>query len=127
MASRNTPHSVLRGFIVRSFCNGDGNESVKKAIGAWVYLSRTTTLRVHHFFFRTFLCRHWTTTQRRENALLHVLRRTYCKATTNHYFLVLVSVVEKVESAIHWINLYLVGKAIFTHNTYSLASELSGG
>ena len=37
--------------------DGDGNVSVKKAIGL---LSKTTTLHMHHAFC-TFLCRHCTT------------------------------------------------------------------
>ena len=36
-------------------------------------------------------------------------------------------VVQKVDSAIHWINLYLVGSAIGSPNTYPLDNDLSDG
>ena len=40
---------------------------------------------------------------------------------------VLAPVVQKVDSAIHWINLYPVDNAISFPNTNSLDSDLSGG
>ena len=40
---------------------------------------------------------------------------------------VLASVVQKVDSAIHWINHYPVDNAISFRNFYSLDSDLSGG
>ena len=36
-------------------------------------------------------------------------------------------VVQKADNAIHWINLYPLGKAIGFPNTYPLDSDLSGG
>ena len=40
---------------------------------------------------------------------------------------VLASVVQNVDTAIHWLNLYLVDNAISFPNTYPLDSNLSGG
>ena len=35
-------------------------------------------------------------------------------------------VIQKVDNAIHWINLYPVDKAVGIHNTYPLDNDLSG-
>ena len=43
------------------------------------------------------------------------------------YFIPLAPVVETLDSAIHWINLYPVDNAIGFLNTYPLDSDLSGG
>ena len=40
---------------------------------------------------------------------------------------VLAPVVRNVDTAIHWLNLYLVDNAISFPNTYALDSDLSGG
>jgi len=39
----------------------------------------------------------------------------------------LAPVVQKVDNAIHWINLYPANNAIVSRNTYPLDSHLSGG
>ena len=59
--------------LVESFSNddGDGNKKGKKAIG---FISKTTTLHVHHNFFVHFFA--VTEKLRRENASFHVLWRT---------------------------------------------------
>ena len=46
---------------------------------------------------------------------------------TNNAVIVLVLVVQKVDSAIHLINLYAVDSAIGFPNTYPLHSDLSDG
>ena len=45
----------------------------------------------------------------------------------NSFVLDLAPVVQKVDNAIHWINLYPVDSAISFPNTYPLDSDLSGG
>ena len=45
----------------------------------------------------------------------------------NDYFGHLAPVVQKVDKAIHWINLYPLDSAIGFPNTYPLDSDLSGG
>ena len=42
-------------------------------------------------------------------------------------FMVLALVVQKMDKAIHWINLYPLNSAIGFRNTYPLDSDLSGG
>ena len=46
---------------------------------------------------------------------------------SNKSIMLLAPVVQKVDIAIRWINLYPVDKVIGSPNTYPLASDLSGG
>ena len=56
-----------------------------------------------------------------------VVRAKSAKGWARVLILVLAPVIQKVDSAIHWINYYPVDNAIGFRTTYQLGSELSGG
>ena len=116
---------ISHTFAYSSNFDADGNENVKKTIG---FISKTTTLHVHHAFLRHDFDINM------PNFAFYGRRK---QATTKFYFFyctwiwclgiqLQAAVVQKVDSAIHRINLYPVDSVIGFPNTYPLDGDLFG-